>query len=466
MHHLRPPVRLGQKGASLSSLCSFSCLPSARAPSPSAPAQPNPPRPTARQVLHVDRNGFYGAESTSLHLEQLYERFRDGKEPPKELGRTRDWAVDLTPKFIMACGNLVKILMHTKVTRYLDFKLVAGSYVFREGKVSKVPATAAEALSSPLMGFFQKRKFKNFLEYVQNLEADDQSTWKGFDVRNSTARQLLDWWKLDDDTVTFTGHAMALYTSDEYLSGPCLDMCDRIKLYAYSVSRYGSSPFIYPMWGLSGLPEGFSRLAAVHGGTYMLNKPVDEVLYNEDGTVRGIRCGDEEARCGKLLGDPTYFKGTDKARAIGHVATSICILSHPIDGTNADSAQIILPARSVPGRHHDLYVVCLSHHHNVAGKDKFIAVVSGRVEDGSDPHDQLIPALRLLGRIDEEFFFTRELYAPAGDDGSKDNVFVSNSYDETSHFESATADVMSLYKRMTGEDVDLTAKAEELGQDE
>lgn len=36
-------------------------------------------------------------------------------------------------------GKLVKILLHTKVTRYLEFKSVDGSYVFKDGKVQKVP---------------------------------------------------------------------------------------------------------------------------------------------------------------------------------------------------------------------------------------------------------------------------------------------------------------------------------------
>ena len=33
-------------------------------------------------------------------------------------------------------------------------------------------------------------------------------------------------------------------------------------------------PFIYPIYGLGGLPEGFSRLCAIHGGTFILNKQV------------------------------------------------------------------------------------------------------------------------------------------------------------------------------------------------
>lgn len=44
----------------------------------------------------------------------------------------------------MACGKLVKILLHTKVTRYLEFKSVDGSYVYKDAKVQKVPGTIIE----------------------------------------------------------------------------------------------------------------------------------------------------------------------------------------------------------------------------------------------------------------------------------------------------------------------------------
>ena len=106
-----------------------------------------------KKVLHVDRNSYYGGESASLNLEQLYERFKPGqtvsersdttdathhrlaalrdtaphrsltlhalctalcvslpavccvRQPPAELGRTRDYCIDLCPKFLMACGQ-------------------------------------------------------------------------------------------------------------------------------------------------------------------------------------------------------------------------------------------------------------------------------------------------------------------------------------------------------------------------
>jgi len=92
------------------------------------------------RVLHVDRNNYYGAETASLGLHNLFTKFRgEGSNPPAALGHPRDWNVDLVPKFIMACGNLVKILLHSKVTRYLEFKSIDGSYVFKDGKIQKVP---------------------------------------------------------------------------------------------------------------------------------------------------------------------------------------------------------------------------------------------------------------------------------------------------------------------------------------
>ena len=45
-------------------------------------------------------------------------------------------------------GLLVKLLIHTGVTRYLEFKCIEGSYVYKGQKIHKVPADEREALAS------------------------------------------------------------------------------------------------------------------------------------------------------------------------------------------------------------------------------------------------------------------------------------------------------------------------------
>lgn len=148
----------------------------------------------------MDRNDYYGGESTSLNLIQvlfllthilnpyiryrphfiqilvtqtvenlqLWKKFRGSDKPPAHLGSSRDYNVDMIPKvfimlmffpsvgtifysyllssllfnmiflyckFIMANGALVRVLIHTDVTKYLYFKAVDGSFVYNKGKV-------------------------------------------------------------------------------------------------------------------------------------------------------------------------------------------------------------------------------------------------------------------------------------------------------------------------------------------
>jgi Rab GDP dissociation inhibitor len=39
---------------------------------------------------------------------------------------------------MMANGKLVRVLLHTDVVKYLEFKAVDGSYVLSKGKIHKV----------------------------------------------------------------------------------------------------------------------------------------------------------------------------------------------------------------------------------------------------------------------------------------------------------------------------------------
>jgi len=418
-----------------------------------------------QKVLHMDRNPYYGGESASLNLEQLYKRFRPEEKVPTDMGRTRDYNVDLCPKFLMACGNLVKVLLHTKVTRYLEFKSVAGGYVFKDGKVHKVPSTPSEALNSDLMGFLAKRRFKNFLNYVNSWDPNDAKTHEGMDLNKVKTKALFEYFSLDADTILFTGHALALHFDDNYLEAPARETVEKVKLYAYSVTRYGNSPYIYPVWGLGGLPEGFSRLGAIHGGTFMLNKPVEDIIYDsKTGVVTGVKAEGKVAGCKKLIGDPSYFLAAGgasaaKVKKVGQIARCICILSHPIkDTNNADSCQIIIPAKSQKGRVNDIYISCVSFHHQIAAKGKYVAVVSTVVE-GKDAKSEIAPAIKLLDKVDQQFFWVTDQYVPVNDP-SKDQCYITQSYDATTHFEQATTEVLELYFKLTGKPLDLTISAE------
>jgi Rab GDP dissociation inhibitor len=81
-----------------------------------------------------------------------------------------------------------------------------------------------------------------------------------------------------------------------------------VKLYSESLARFDTgSPYIYPLYGLGELPQGFARLSAVYGGTYMLAKPDATVVYDEAGKAVGVSSEGETAKAKFVVGDPSYF---------------------------------------------------------------------------------------------------------------------------------------------------------------
>ncbi|KAL7668659.1 hypothetical protein ACOME3_009353 [Neoechinorhynchus agilis] len=407
------------------------------------------------KILHLDRNKYYGAATTSFSpLSSLFEHFNEKLTNGEAYGRPRDWNVDNIPKFLMADGMLVKILVHTNVTRYVEFKVVDGSYVFRNKCIYKVPVTGSEGMRTGLVGFFEKLRYKDFLVWVSNYDAKNPDTYQGIPP-HAPMKDAYKKFNLDPGTQEFTGHSLALYLNDDYLEAPTLETIERIHLYVSSLMRHGGSPYLYPVYGLGELPQGFARLSAIYGGTYMLDKRVDEIVY-ENGRVIGVRSGDEVARCTKgIICDPTYAK-SDQIRKTGKVVRAICLLDHPIKDTqNSLSCQIIMP-RGQLNRQNDIYIASVSYSHAVCAKPWFLAIVSTIVETDR-PHDELRPGIQLLEPVNKCFYSVCDLYEPV-DDGTLNKLFISKSYDATSHFETTCIDIMNMYKRIAGEDLDLSKK--------
>ena len=419
------------------------------------------------KILQLDRNGYYGSDSASLNLTNLWKHFRPGVEVPKQYGENRDWNVDLIPKYIMANGSLVKLLLKTNVSQYLEWKAVDGTFVYQfhqggmfskaKGVIHKVPCTAAEALKSDLMSFFEKNRCKNFFAFIQDYEVNNPKTQNGLSPV-APFKDYIKKYSLESNTVDFIGHAVALYTNDNFLEEKAITTIEKIQLYSNSFGRYGNSPFIYPVWGLSGLAEGFSRLCALYGGTYMLNRDVEEILYDENGNFRGIKSQGEEAYGKILITEPSYVQKFGKVKSVGKVIRRICILNHPIPNTNdVASCQIILPQKQI-NRKNDIFIAVLNYTHCVCKKGYFLAIIS-TIAETDKPETEIEVAMDIVGPILEKFDKVSEIYQPI-DTTFKGNVFITSSFDPQSHFENDTDNVIDIYEKITGAKLDLTIEEE------
>ncbi|KAJ8479805.1 hypothetical protein OPV22_023532 [Ensete ventricosum] len=298
----------------------------------------------------------------------------------------------------MANGALVRVLIHTSVTKYLNSKAVDGSFVYNKRKIYKVPATDVEALKSTLMGLFEKRRARKFFIYVQEYAEDDPKSHEGLDLHKVTTKEVISKYGLQDNTIDFIGHALALHRDDSYSDEPAIDTIKKMKLYSDSLARFqGGSPYIYPLYGLGELPQ---------------------VEFDADGKAYGVTSEGETAKCKKVVCHPSCLP--DKVKKVGRVARAICIMSHPIPNTNdSHSVQIILPQKQLKlqVRH-----VCV---------------------------------LLLLYSQYETVFDIYDRYEPTNNH-EHDNCFISTSYDATAHFESTVQDVISMYRKITGKEPDLT----------
>lgn len=283
--------------------------------------------------------------------------------------------------------------------------------------------------------------------------------------------EMYKYYSIDKMAQTFVSHALALQCDEKHLQEPALPIVQKIKLYADSFLRFGNSPYIYPQYGLGGLAESFSRLSSIYGGTFITNCEIKQLDYNEDGTFAGLKfshpqTGDVQATAKQIIGNPTYF-APEMSTKIAQIARSIVILSAPVPKA-AENCQIIIPGCNVtPVRSNDIYVSCLSAKQNICPAGQFIAVISATFDgahiDIADKKAASTACARELkaanalfapNTILERFDWVTEQRGPIADTSAK-GVFMTQSFDATTHFQSVMAEIFGVYKSVSGKDINI-----------
>ena len=78
-----------------------------------------------------------------------------------------------------------------------------------------------------------------------------------------------------------------------------------------------------------------------------------------------------------------------------------------------------------------------------------MAICSATVET-NDPQAELKPAMDLLGATLDVFIQISELHEPTND-SKAEGLYVTSSYDATSHFETAGDEILAMYEQLMGE---------------
>ena len=101
----------------------------------------------------------------------------------------------------------------------------------------------------------------------------------------------------------------------------------------------------------------------------------------------------------------------------------------------------------------------VSHSHLICAKGIYVAIISATVET-ENPEQEIAPAVELLGDVLEMFVSVSNLYEPIKD-GAHNNLWITSSYDATSHFESASEEILQIYQKIVGEKLNLNIEPDE-----
>ena len=416
------------------------------------------------KLCQINKNKYFGEESPSLNLTQLYNHFKKNQNHLEKLDEDKDWNIDLIPKIVMTNSPLVKILLITYVYQFIEWKNIEEAFVYQydkggmfsspKGKIYKVPSSLEEVNNSDLMGMFEKGRCKKFYNYIQNLKNEDINNNNiGINI-NTSFKDLIDQYGLEFNTIDFIGHAIALFSNNNFIEDKAINTIKKMKFYfnclePKSKTQFFTSPYIYPIWGLQKIYKNYDRQICLYDSKYINDCNVEEILYDENNKFKGIKTTKGEYIYGSILiSEPTYMIKFNKVKNTNKIIRRICLLNHPIpDIGECDSCQIIIP-QSQTGKKNDIFILQLGYGHCVCKKGYYVVIIS-TLDDNDNINKQLAPAMDIIGNILESFDQTYSYYEPI-DKSFKDDIFISNSFLPQSHFENDFDDIIDIFYKITG----------------
>ena len=161
----------------------------------------------------------------------------------------------------------------------MEFQALDRTYAWIDGAAVANPAAKADIFSSTTLKLGEKNILMRFVKGL--LGAGEDSAPEGSFAEYLRARRFT------PRLVELVMYALAgVPTADEASAAAGIA---RVKAYVASMGRFGATPFVFAMYGVSEFCQAFCRLAAVHGATYMLAEGVAAAAEGEVALASGRR---------------------------------------------------------------------------------------------------------------------------------------------------------------------------------
>lgn len=341
------------------------------------------------------------------------------------------FSLDLTPAFVLASGQGVSGMLASNVADYLEFRSAEGLFWLEDGKLSKVPCSKNDVFATKLLAPMEKRRLMKFIQfamdYATQLSSEEErheqmplqekmDSWDGSSTAQNRATTMLET-EVQSLNERHLNHGRSLarpqnkvvsteafsslrqcvdegmdfdtFLTKEYKLSPRLRAIVRfaiawelekssvslaegmrnLKLHLQAIGRFGSTAFIYPLYGSGELPQAFCRSAAVFGATYLLRRAPIGIRVSGGNHVCGVLISDSDSskcktiECSAVIASSASFSAARSTKWSKRVLRRVSVVNGRLfPSADTDCHVTIIPPNSEPiGNAHTIHCVTLDH---------------------------------------------------------------------------------------------------------
>lgn len=155
---------------------------------------------------------------------------------------------------------------------YIEFKHIDDIYIENLGdkRLKKYPKSCLDTFETNLMGINEINNSQNFYNFIQEIDLNGKSQQMGLNIDELNFSEIISWFKLDNYSISFIKLSVGISNEHDFFVSKASDIIRRLKHYMRKFELKNFTHFLYPLYGLSTIIEGFSRLIAINGGNFLL----------------------------------------------------------------------------------------------------------------------------------------------------------------------------------------------------
>lgn len=228
-------------------------------------------RPNTESAVPDNGEATVEQPLTETAAEAIATASEPAAEPPlsaqqQVLKASRRFNIDLSPKLLYARGALVELLISSNICRYSEFRAVdrvvtvldasggggSGDNDPQQQLIRAVPCCRSDIFTSKEVTVVEKRLLSKLLVALLQLTDDDPLHAT---MAHRTFGEYLANSRLSAKLMHYVLHAIAMCGADASFAVGAA----RTKRFLQSAERYGSTPFLFTMYGCGEIPQCFCR---------------------------------------------------------------------------------------------------------------------------------------------------------------------------------------------------------------